>query len=344
MNKKYVYILTAIILFIVASFAVRKVDLRYGVDQNSASTSTNSETISNIDFKDYGPAPEFKLGDNWLNSKPLTLESLKGKVVLVDFWTYSCINCIRTMPYVTKWYDTYKDNGLVIIGVHTPEFAFELDKNNVQNAMSQFGIHYPVVQDNDYAIWNSYSNHYWPAEYLIDQKGEIVYEHFGEGHYDTTEKAIQQLLGISTSTMVASSSPDLSGIGSPEMYFGTWRLENLSSSQKVSLSAKDYTLNQNLDLNTFSLGGKWQFSQYYLTFVGSTGQMNLKFHSGKVFMVASSKTPATLMITVDGKPQPSVTVQDSKLYTLFDSNDYSDHVIEINVDQSGLEAFTFTFG
>ncbi len=341
-NKVYIYVAIAIVLFFLASLYVGK-SSHLNFNQSEVSSSTNKTSIPKVEFSDYGKAPEFITGHNWLNSEPLTIASLKGKVVLVDFWTYSCINCIRTLPHVTAWYDAYKDNGLVVVGVHTPEFAFELDPNNVKNAISQFNIHYPVVQDNDYSIWDSYHNHYWPAEYLIDQNGEIVYRHFGEGHYDATEHAIQALLGIGTST-VSASTPDLSGIGSPEMYLGTWRLGNLTSSQKTSLLPKEYTLNKNLDLNTFSLGGKWQFSQYYLTSVGTNNQMNLKFHSGKVFMVASSKVPATLTITVDNVLQPPVTVQDSKLYTLFDSEDYSDHLIEIDVNQNDFQTFTFTFG
>ena len=141
------------------------------------------------------PAPEFVGIVKWLNSeKPLTLSSLRGKVVLVDFWTYTCINCIRTLPYVTKWYDTYKDQGFVVIGVHTPEFEYEKDTNNVLKAIKQYNIHYPVPQDNDYVTWKAYDNQYWPAEYLIDKKGVIRRTHFGEGEYSETEQAIQALL------------------------------------------------------------------------------------------------------------------------------------------------------
>ncbi|MBL8030901.1 MAG: cytochrome c biogenesis protein DipZ, partial [Candidatus Doudnabacteria bacterium] len=165
-------------------------------------------------------APEFTGITNWLNTdRPLTLAELKGKVVLIDFWTYSCINCLRTLPYVTKWYDTYKDQGFVVIGVHTPEFAFEKVTANVARAIQQQGIRYPVAQDNDFGTWGAYSNRYWPAEYLIDQKGNIVRTHFGEGEYDETEMAIKQLLGLSGGATVDSGS-DLSQVKSPEMYFG----------------------------------------------------------------------------------------------------------------------------
>jgi thiol-disulfide isomerase/thioredoxin len=142
----------------------------------------------------HGPAPEFSGIATWQNSPPLSMQALKGKVVLIDFWTYSCINCVRTLPYIKKWHDKYKDQGLVIVGVHTPEFAFERKTNNVQTAMKRFGIQYAVAQDNEYATWKAYENQYWPAAYLIDRSGTIVLKHFGEGRYDEMEKAIQTLI------------------------------------------------------------------------------------------------------------------------------------------------------
>jgi|SRR5690606_26167185 len=141
-----------------------------------------------------GQAPEFTGIEKWLNSEPLTMQQLKGKVVLVDFWTYSCINCIRTLPHVKSWYDKYKDQGLVVIGVHTPEYPFERSTGNVQSAIKRLGIPYPVAQDNQYATWKAYNNRYWPAVYLSNKKGRIVYQHFGEGSYQETEATIRALL------------------------------------------------------------------------------------------------------------------------------------------------------
>ncbi|AGW94057.1 MULTISPECIES: thioredoxin family protein [Cupriavidus] len=143
---------------------------------------------------DYGKAPEFTGIEKWLNSEPLTVAGLRGKVVLVDFWTYECINCIRTLPHVRQWYDKYRDKGLVVVGVHTPEFAFEKSTANVQAAIKRFDIRYPVAQDNAYATWNAWRNQYWPALYLIDANGQVIYKHFGEGNYKETEAAIQQAL------------------------------------------------------------------------------------------------------------------------------------------------------
>lgn len=306
-------------------------------------TPSNNIPMPKIDFQNYVPAPEFTGIDNWLNSDPLTIKQLKGKVVLVDFWTYSCINCIRTLPYVTKWYDTYHDQGFVVVGVHTPEFDFEKVTDNVKTAIQRFGIKYPVAQDNAYGTWQAYNNEYWPAEYLIDQNGNIVYEHFGEGEYDHTEDAIRQLLNMNTEVK-PNNGQDLSGVQSPEMYFEPSRLEYLTPDQRPSDTPNEYTFTQNLQLNNFALNGTWQFKQDHAELINPKGDIRLHFSSGKVFMVAAADHPVTLKITVDGKQQPDVTVQASQLYTLFDSTDYSEHTIDIEIPDAGFQAFTFTFG
>ncbi|MDE1970041.1 MAG: thioredoxin family protein [Patescibacteria group bacterium] len=315
---------------------------RNGTQSDSSSTAEAS-LASKIDLKNYGMAPDFAGISTWLNSSPLTIEGLRGKVVLIDFWTYSCINCIRTLPYVTKWYDTYKNNGFVVVGVHTPEFAFEQDTNNVKDAIQYFNIHYPVAQDNQYRTWNAYSNQYWPAEYLIDKNGNIVHVHFGEGEYDVTENIIRALLGLNPATTTAPSN-SLDQVQSPEMYFGTNRLNNLTPEQTPSLSSTMYSFPQNLSLNNFALEGNWQFSPKSIALVSGQGKIKLKFHSGKLYIVASSANPNQLSVVIDGKDQLPVVVKDSKLYTLFDSNDYSDHIVEVTIDQPGFNAFTFTFG
>ncbi len=344
-HQKLFALIAGILIFAAAGFYIdmrmQSADLH--LPQPNAAPAQNATSSLETNLLNYGPAPEFAGIDTWLNSNPLTMQNLRGKTVLVDFWTYSCINCIRTLPYVTRWYDTYKDKGFVVIGVHTPEFAFEKDSNNVQAAISHFNIHYPVAQDNEYATWNAYGNHYWPAEYLIDKNGSIVHVHFGEGEYDVTENTIRALLGLQTMTM-GTTAPNLTGIGSPEMYFGTARLQNLTPEQTPSSSPKTYAFPSASALNNFALEGTWQFNPDTMSLVNGPGKIRLTFHAGKIHLVASSKTPATVTITVDGKRQPSVTVADPKLYTLFDSNDYADHVIEISIDQPGFEAFTFTFG
>jgi thiol-disulfide isomerase/thioredoxin len=291
----------------------------------------------------FGQAPEFTGISNWLNSPPLTMAGLRGKVVLIDFWTYSCINCLRTLPYVTRWYDTYRDKGLVVVGVHTPEFGFERIAANVQTAIKRFGIKYPVAQDNAMATWQAYSNRYWPADYLVNQAGEIVLRQFGEGHYDETENAIRSLLSAGPN-VAADNGADLSRIGSPEMYFGSARVDMLASPERPGPGTVTYTVPNSLPPNHFALAGAWTLSPEFATLEADGGGVALSFRSGKVFMVASSPQPVTLGVKVDGNLQPPVTVQESRLYTLYDSADYGSHILTIAIPKAGLQAFSFTFG
>lgn len=313
-------------------------------NDNNNSTSTQPAAPLNVEpLQNYGKAPEFTGIDHWLNSDPLTIAGLKGKVVLVDFWTYSCINCIRTLPFVTKWYDTYKDQGLVVVGIHTPEFEFEKDTGNVADAIKRFNINYPVAQDNEYATWNAFNNEYWPAEYLIDQKGNIVYEHFGEGQYDHTENAIRELLNMNTA-VAPENGQDLSGIQSPEMYFETTRLQYLTPDQHPSTNPQTYSLTQNLGLNNFALNGSWQFTADHATLTKGPGTIRLHYHSANVYMVASADKPITITVVLDGQTANQITIQSSQLYQLIKSDTSGDHTIDIQIPDAGFNAFTFTFG
>jgi thiol-disulfide isomerase/thioredoxin len=288
-------------------------------------------------------APDFAGIAHWINSPPLQMRRLRGKVVLVDFWAYSCINCLRTLPYVTRWYDSYKDRGLVVVGVHTPEFAFEKNIANVDDAVERFGIHYPVAMDNDSATWNAWQNRYWPAEYLVDRHGDVVMHHFGEGHYAETENAIRKLLGLPPLDTTAAD-PDLAGVKSPEMYFGSARLANLANPANPPGGEHEFVEPTTLAPNTFALVGQWQLRDEYAELTGDEGGIRLYFYAAKVHMVASSEDGTTLEISVDGKPQPPVTVRESRLYTLFDGDDYRAHQITLRIRGRGLRAFTFTFG
>jgi len=315
--------------------------------QPNTSAVENSRPLISADNKveltDYEAAPDFAGISKWINSNPLSKDKLKGKVVLIDFWTYSCINCIRTLPYTTKWYDTYKDKGFVIIGVHTPEFAFEKDVVNVQTAVERLGIYYPVAMDNDYATWSAYKNQFWPAEYLIDQNGKIVYKHFGEGNYERTENTIRKLLGINQG--VGKVEQQRAGsVQSPEMYFKLSRLKYLAPEQAASAQPKQYLFPGKLVVNSFALQGEWQFGNDHAELTKGPGKIRLHFSSGKLFMVAAADKLVKLKISVDGKLQPVVAVQMSRLYTLFDSNDYREHMIEIEIPSKDFKAFTFTFG
>lgn len=272
-------------------------------------------------------APDFTGATNWLNTdKPLTLADLKGKVVLVDFWTYTCINCIRTLPFVTSWYDKYKDKGFVVIGVHTPEFEFEKKADNVSTAIKQFNIHYPVVQDNNYAIWQAYENQYWPAEYLIDAKGIIRHTHFGEGEYDQTEKAIQALLKEAgqPADMPLSQISDQTPQSqlTPETYLGLARGEGSS----------------------VTLNGTWDQQSEYIT-AKSNSSLDFKFNAAKVFLVITPATQADLIkVSVDEKLTQTITATEAKLYTLVDLPQVGSHLLHLDFPTPGTKIYAFTFG
>ena len=230
-----------------------------------------------------------------------------------------------------------------MVGVHAPEFKFERSAANVQSAMRRFGIDYPVAQDNDLATWKAFHNEFWPAEYVINQKGRIVYRHAGEGNYDVTENVIRTLLKAG-SAIGPEPGADLTRIGSPEMYFGLDRVENLASGQAPSAGPHHYTAPASLALNRFALVGTWNLSGEKASLIKAGGEIHLHCHAGKVFMVASACRPVTLQVTVDGKAGKLVQVSESRLYTLLDGDDYRDHEVDISAAQPGLEAFTFTFG
>jgi thiol-disulfide isomerase/thioredoxin len=293
-------------------------------------------------------APEFEGIAAWQNSKPLKMSQLRGKVVLVDFWAYSCINCLRTLPHVTRWYDEYKDKGLVVIGVHSPEFPFEKQEGNVRDAIKKFNIHYPVAQDNDLATWDAWDNQYWPAEYLVDQRGNVIAHHFGEGNYAEMENAIRTLLGLprlaDAKGEMDKDAPDFTQLGSPEMYFGSDRSQNNASPEGARTGTRDFTAPSRLELNQFALVGRWEIARQSANLVTPNGEIRLHFKAKKVHMVASANDPVTLEIAVDGKPQAPVTVQASQLYTLFDGDGYKDHVLTIKIPKANFHAFTFTFG
>lgn len=306
------------------------------------------------------PAPEFTGINKWLNpEQSLSMADLKGKVVLVDFWTYTCINCIRTLPHVTAWYDKYKDDGFVVVGVHTPEFAFEKDTKNVLQAIEQYNIHYPVAQDNDYATWNAYSNRYWPAEYLIDAKGVIRRVHFGEGEYDKMEQAIQLLLkeaGAEVDTELTSlpdETPDIEL--SPETYLGSKRMLYLSPGGKAANGSKSYSVDPKLTLNHFSFGGQWTVSDYFAK-AEADSVISYQFVAGKVYLVMKpGSVPGKVTVLLDGKPidyslsgkdvkNGEVLVDKDMPYELVNlKNNPGEHQLELRFSE-GIETYAFTFG
>jgi cytochrome c biogenesis protein CcdA/thiol-disulfide isomerase/thioredoxin len=315
--------------------------------------------------------PDLSGATAWINSPPLTAESLRGKVVVVDFWTYSCINCLRSLPTIQAWYDKYKDSGLVVLGVHTPEFPFEKDETNVRKAVRELGIVYPVAMDNDYRIWRGFNNRYWPAHYFIDAAGHVRYHHFGEGRYDESEAWIRSLLeernhqpppnsAMKIAASGAEAASDLQAVQSPETYIGYIRAKNFASPGGFSEDdAQLYRAPARLELNEWALTGRWKDEGQIATLLSSTGGIVYRFHARDLHLVLGPRSdgkPVRFRITLDGKPPGADhgedcdengfgTVTESRLYQLIrQKSGVRDRVFRIEFFTPGVQAFAFTFG
>jgi cytochrome c biogenesis protein CcdA/thiol-disulfide isomerase/thioredoxin len=319
-----------------------------------------------------GEMPSLAGATGWLNSAPLTREGLRGKVVLVDFWTFSCINCLRALPYVKAWYDKYKDHGLVVIGVHAPEFAFEKDAANVRHAVADLGIAYPVALDNDYAIWQGFNNQYWPAHYFIDAAGQIRAHHFGEGDYQGSERIIRRLLTeAGVTNLPAAGFEPLQGAGvqaaadetqdqSPETYVGFARAQNFSSPGGfVQDRPQRYGAPGALGLNQWALSGTWSVDAEKAVLRAAPGKIVFRFHARDLHLVlgpGSSGKPVRFRVQLDGAAPGANhgtdtdaggdgAVEEQRLYQLIrQSNDVGEHVFSIEFLDSDVQAYSFTFG
>jgi len=307
----------------------------------------------------------------WLNSEPLSRESLRGHVVLVDFWTYSCINCLRALPYVEAWHEKYRDQGLVVIGVHAPEFAFEKDPRNVRREVTELGLTYPVAIDNDYAVWRAFANQYWPAHYFIDANGNIRHTHFGEGEYDASERVIQQLLteagnAAVTTDLVAPNAEgaalasDLVSVVTPETYLGRARAESFASpGGQVLGRSHDYTAPQRLGLNEWALAGRWIVGDEEAALDAAPGRIVMHFQARDLHLVlgpGADGKPVRFRVRLDGAAPAedhgsdvgadgAGTVQEHRLYQLIRQHDAGrDRTFEIEFLDSGVAAYAFTFG
>ncbi len=289
---------------------------------------------------DYGTAPPLHVDGAWLNSKPLTLEQLRGKVVLVDFWTYSCINCLRTLPHLKTWYAAYHDKGLVIIGVHTPEFAFEHVTSNVRAAVKRLGITYPVMQDNNYKTWDNYANQYWPAEFLIDKQGHVRHTHFGEGEYPQTESLIRRLLGDTGAHARELADVTPSGLMTPESYLGYARLTNYVGTNPVPNVSHEYHFASTILDNTLSYDGRWRVGPEQIT-AGPNARLRLRFQAKDVYIVLGGH--GTVHALINGKPARTIHVDAQRLYTVRASNTTETALLELRFTP-GIQAYSFTFG
>ncbi|HEY1983337.1 MAG TPA: cytochrome c biogenesis protein DipZ [Xanthobacteraceae bacterium] len=317
-----------------------------------------------------GGFPSLAGATEWLNSPPLTVEGLKGKVVVIDFWTYSCINCLRSIPYVRAWAEKYKDHGLVVIGVHTPEFAFERNVANIRTAIADLKITYPVAVDNEYKIWRAFDNEYWPAHYFIDARGQIRYHHFGEGEYDESERVIQRLLTEAGNKDVPSGIADVNGSGaeaapstgdqSPETYIGYDRADNfVSPGGLVTDESHEYAAAAAPRLNQWSLVGHWTDSGERAVLDQPGGRIVFRFHARDLHLVlgpAADGKPIRFRVTLDGAapgadhgPDTDAdgqgTVDGQRLYQLVRQNGaITDRTFEIEFLDPGVQAYAFTFG
>ena len=307
----------------------------------------------------------------WLNSPPLTASALRGKVVLIDFWTYTCINWLRTLPYVRAWAEKYKDQGLVVIGVHTPEFAFEKNIDNVRWAAKEMGVGYPIAVDNDYVIWRAFKNQYWPALYFIDAQGRVRHHQFGEGAYEQSEMVIQELLAeagsrgirhepVSVDGQGAEAAADWRNLKSAENYVGYERTENFASPGGAALDKpRVYALPARLNLNDWALSGDWTVKNPAVVLNKPNGRIAYRFHARDLHLVMGPASPGTSVrfrVLIDGRPpgaahgtdvddQGNGTVAQQRLYQLIrQPAPIADRQFEIEFLDSGVEAFAFTFG
>jgi len=324
-----------------------------------------------IRVPDEGELPEFDGATGWLNSAPLTAADLRGRAVLVDFWTYTCINWLRTLPYIRAWAEKYDRHGLVVIGVHTPEFDVEHDLGNVRRAVEELGVGYPVAIDNDYAVWTAFDNHYWPAVYLADAQGRIRHHHFGEGEYDSTEMILQHLLKeagaddldtdlVSVDAVGLEAEADWDSLWSPENYLGSDRTENFASPNGAVLGAGHvYKPPVELRLNQWALTGDWTMEPEAVVLNVGEGTIAYRFHARDVNVVmgpSERDTPVQFRVRLDGRPpgaahgvdvdeQGEGTVAEPRLHQLVrQPPPVAERTVEITFLDPGLHAYAFTFG
>jgi len=370
--EKYRYPIFALILFVIG------VSIFFLESDKPATSNTNQDSNIEIPARDsaalketkYARAKEISSPDGFINTEPFELADYIGKkVILVDFWTYSCINCVRTLPYLKAWDEKYRDKGLVIVGMHTPEFDFEKIYKNVEQFVRGNDIKYPVVLDNDFSTWRAYLNQYWPRKYLIDIDGFIVYDRIGEGGYEETERKIQELLaermavldeggnvGTDIARPLGAESALRISSQTPEIYFGAWRNEFLGNGAQFARGVQNFVIPDTIRRNFFFLGGSWDVQEKHAVNAEKPSRIVMNYHAAKVFFVAGAENPVSIRVFRGGASVPDAVagadVRDGKaiihanrLYRLIDDpSGPGEHTLEIIVEDAGLEAFTFTFG
>jgi cytochrome c biogenesis protein CcdA/thiol-disulfide isomerase/thioredoxin len=339
-------------------------DLRggtHGIGSEVTGAALQSGADGKLRLPVLGKAPEFVGNERWFNTpgdQPLTLRQLRGRVVLVDFWTYSCINCLRTLPYLKAWDERYRKDGLTIVGIHTPEFPFEREAGNVEEAIERNGIRYPVAQDNEQATWSAYGNQYWPAEYFIDADGNVRYVHFGEGEYGEKEQVIRQLLAeagdrVGRRMSGARGLEPSAGVTTPETYLGDARAERFTNPE-LSPGLHDFSAPRRVPPNEWAYRGPWRIEFHSATAAG--GSLELNFGARHVYLVLGTVDgkPRGVKVLLDGKPIDAaeagadvhggtVTVRSQRLYDLVDLSRVEHHVLRLE-PEAGVMGYAFTFG
>jgi cytochrome c biogenesis protein CcdA/thiol-disulfide isomerase/thioredoxin len=363
--RKFLGVLVLIaVAFIASGFNPQNI-FAISTPQNKISPeAVSTEAKSNRQLQDAlpnpYPAPPFASSNMWLNTpdnKPLTIASLKGKVVLVDFWTYSCINCIRTLPYMNDWYKKYHDKRLVIIGVHAPEFEFEKNKDNVIKAIAADGIQYPVAMDNNLDTWTNYNNRYWPAHYLIDKNGNVVYTHFGEGEYQETENNIRFLLGLDKEATNIANNANFNANQTPETYLGYERGQAYSGVGDIAQNmVKTYAMPTVIPANKWALSGQWLVEGQKIVTKGNSSHLSFNFNAQHVYLVLGNPDGKPIDINVKLNGQPAglssghdaphgiVTVNGHRLYELINQGQAKSGLLELDIFNPNVEAYAFTFG
>ncbi|MEO5691318.1 MAG: cytochrome c biogenesis protein CcdA [Candidatus Saccharimonadales bacterium] len=325
--------------------------------ESSSSINGNGNSMAKFNVDKPYQAPEIQNIQSWINSNPQTLEKLRGKVVLIDFWTYSCINCKRTQPYLNAWHEKYNDDGLVILGIHAPEFAFEKVTKNVEDAVKEAKIKYAVGLDNDFSTWRAYDNKYWPAKYLIDKNGQVRYTHFGEGEYEETEEAIQTLLkdtGSKVNDSITKSSETRQVTGqTPETYLSYSRGERFANADQFKRDETvSYTLKDNLTSHQWSLGGSWKIGEESSLSSGES-QLRINYSAREVYLVMSGPSGAKVGVSVDSldktggidvDDRDQVTLDTARLYTIVSTDNFLNNKQLTLTFPSGVTVNAFTFG
>ncbi len=359
MKRGYLFVAVGLVavavLAVVVANATDPADLGGGVEIRSA---------SDLPVIQKGPQPSLALGNGFTNTKPLTKADLNGKVVVYDFWTYSCVNCVRTLPYLRAWHERYAKDGLVIVGVHSPEFDFEKIHNNVTAAVKRLKVAHPVVFDDEMAIWKAFHNQYWPAKYIADREGDLRYVHFGEGEYSQTETVIRVLLGVAEDSPRAADpklkAPSPGLINTRETYLGNER-GSTSSPEELEDGEHRFTVPKEIPRNTFALEGHWLVSGQSVESADADATLHLRYHAGEVNLVfdRTRKTPTYAVIELDGRPVPKgawgpsiverdgqtvVEVDAADMYRLIANGPEGDHTLTVHPAASGVQLFAFTFG